>query len=58
MYVVSDNMLFSVKAFLILLMSAFFAKNQHFLAKIVYTFNQSNSVRGVLEIFYFYFSFL
>ena len=51
MYVVSDNMLFSVKAFLILLMSAFFAKNQHFLAKIVYTFNQSNSVRGVLEIF-------
>ena len=42
-YVVSKNIPFSVKALLILLMSAFFAKNS--------TFTQSNSVRAVLEIF-------
>ena len=35
-YVFSENVPFSIKTFLIFLMSAFFAKNQYFLAKIVY----------------------
>ena len=34
-YSVSENIRFSTKAFLILLMSAFFTKNQRFLAKII-----------------------
>ena len=43
-------MLFSTKALLIFLMSAFFDKNN--------TFTQSNSMRAVLEIFQFCFQFL
>ena len=34
-HLVSENISFSTKALLILLISAFFTKNQHFLAKIV-----------------------
>ena len=42
-YVVSENIPFSTKALLILLMSTFFGKNS--------TFTQSNTVKVVLEIF-------
>ena len=42
-YVVSENIPFSTKAVLILLMSVFFGQNS--------TFTQSNSERAVLEIF-------
>ena len=35
-HLVSENILFSTKSFLIFLMSAFFAKNQSYLAKIVF----------------------
>ena len=50
-YAVSENIRFSTKALLILLMSAFFfAKNQHFFWPNS-TFTQSNSVRAVLESF-------
>ena len=43
------NVSLSTKALLILLMSAFFAKNQRFFGQNS-TFTQSNSVRAVLEI--------
>ena len=49
-YLVSEIILFSAKTLLILLISAFFTKNQHFLGKYD-SFTQSNSVRPVLEIF-------
>ena len=42
-YVVSENIPFSIKALLILLMSAFFGKNS--------TITQSNSVTTVFDIF-------
>ena len=44
-----ENTPFSIKILLILLISAFFEKNQHFLVKNS-TFTQSNSVRAVLVI--------
>ena len=49
-YIVSENMPFSTKALLILLMSAFFANNQCLLGQ-NNTFTQSNSVRAVLQEF-------
>ena len=49
-YVVSENIPFSAKAFLILLMSAFFFKKSVFFGKNS-IFTQSNSVRAVLMIF-------
>ena len=45
-YVFLENVPFSIKTFLILLMSAFFAKNQHFFGKNS-IFTQSNSVKAV-----------
>ena len=48
--VVSENISFSTKAPLILLMSAFLVKIQHFFGDNT-TFIQSNSARAVLEIF-------
>ena len=48
---------FSTTALLILLISAFFAKNQNFLAKIV-PLLKANSIRAVLEIFKFCFQVL
>ena len=50
------NIPFSAQAPLILLMSAFFAKNQRFLFK-KSTFTQRNSMRAVLEIFSSVFSY-
>ena len=47
-YVVSENTPFNTKAFLILLMSAFFRKKSVFFGS---TFTQSNIVRAVLESF-------
>ena len=44
-----ENTPVSIKILLILLISAFFEKNQHFLVKNS-TFTQSNSVRAVLVI--------
>ena len=55
--VVSENISFSTKAPLILLMSAFLAKIQHFFGDNT-TFIQSNSARAVLEIFQLCFLFL
>ena len=49
-YIVSENIPFSTKAFLILLMSAAFCKKMSNFGNND-TFNQSNSVRAVLEIF-------
>ena len=49
-YLISENIAFSVKAFLILLMSAFFCKKSEFFGKNG-TFTQINSVRAVLKIF-------
>ena len=52
-YVVSGNIPFSTKAFLILLMLAYFFKNQHFLAKIV------PLAEAILwEMCYWFFSFI
>ena len=49
--VVPENIRFSTKTLLILLMTTFFfAKNQRFFGK-SNTFTQSNSVAAVLEIF-------
>ena len=48
-YAVSENILFSTKALLILLMSAFLCKKS-FVGKNS-TFTQSNNVRAMLEIF-------
>ena len=56
-YVVSENIPFSIKALLILLMSAFFFKKAAFSSQNS-TFTQSNSVRVVPEIFWFCFQFL
>ena len=50
LYVVSGNIPFSAKAFLILPMSTFFWKKKVFLGKSG-TFTQSNSMRAVLDIF-------
>ena len=55
--VISENTPFSTKNPLILLISTFFAKNQHFLVKNS-TFTESNGMRAVLEVFQFYFQFL
>ena len=49
-YVVSENILFSTKALLILLMSVFFCKKS-VLSGQYSTFTQSNSVRAILEMF-------
>ena len=49
-YAVSENMPFSTKAPLILLMPEFFDKKSAFFGKNS-TFTQSNSVRAVLQIF-------
>ena len=56
-YVVSENILFSTKFFLILLMSAFRCIKRAFFGKNS-AFTQSNSVRAVLEIFQFCFQIL
>ena len=45
-YAVLENMAFSTKTSLVLLMSAFFGKNQHFFGQTV-TFTESNSMRAV-----------
>ena len=55
--VLSENISFSTKARLILLMPAFFYKESAVFGKYS-TFTQGNSVRAVLEIFYFCFQFL
>ena len=49
-YLVSENIPFSIKALLILLMSAFFCKKISVFSENC-TFTQSNSVRAALEIF-------
>ena len=56
-FVVSENIPFSTKNPLILMISIFFAKNQQLLVKNS-TFTQNNGMRAVLEVFQFYFQFL
>ena len=56
-YVVSEIIPFSIKVLLIFLMSAVFCKGSAFYGQNS-TFTQSNSVRVVLEIFYFCFQIL
>ena len=48
-HLVSENILFSTKSFLILLMSAFFCNNQLFFFGKNSTFTQTNSARVLLE---------
>ena len=55
-YVVSENIPCSTKAFLILLISAFFCKKSTFFEKNS-TFTENDSVIAVLEIFSSVFSF-
>ena len=55
-FLVSENVPFTTKTPLILLMSAFILQKIAFLVKSS-TFTQSNSIRAVLEIFYFCFQF-
>ena len=55
----SENIPFSIKALLILLMLAFYAKNQHFFAKIVALLKATVcKLTPLLEIFEFFFQFL
>ena len=55
-FLVSENVPFTTKTPLILLMSAFILQKIAFLVK-SNTFTQSNSIRAVLEIFQFCFQF-
>ena len=56
-YAVSEIIPFSTKALLKLLISAFLARNQRFFWQNS-TYTQNNSIKAVLEIFWFCFQFL